>query len=237
MKFPYVSQLLQTKVPLSIADYEVTSHSCTPLRNPTLQFVPLGVEMKRPSLLTCASTCSLTHLCYSFVFNQLDTCCKLGFWPTLSPLALDHHDTYTTPDVWCDTAAGFVLQQSGEVRVCVRMSPDFLDFATARTTCEGFAGNLYTVKTQEKLSILTSIGAALNFNFWVGLDDIESEGDFRWVDDGANITEAWRRTIFNREQPDNRGGAENCVSYNTYYVPLNDDFCLVQMRFLCEMLV
>jgi hypothetical protein len=42
--------------------------------------------------------------------------------------------------------------------------------------------------------------------FWIGLDDIEVEGEFRW-DDGSTV----RFTAWDPGQPDDAGGAEDCV--------------------------
>ncbi|XP_059154766.1 CD209 antigen-like protein 2 [Physella acuta] len=150
-------------------------------------------------------------------------------------VAISHMTTYVTTQL-CNTASNFILQQNGSVSVCVRMSSAGVNYTDARDACQEFGGNLYTIKTQEKLNILKTIAGTFRFNFWVGLDDMETEGVFKWVDDGTTLTYNWTRTVFNVHQPSNGypNGNEDCVEYNQLYKPLNDVNCIIILKYLCE---
>ncbi|KAH9509637.1 U-actitoxin-Avd3l, partial [Bulinus truncatus] len=76
-------------------------------------------------------------------------------------------------------------------------------------------GHLYTVKSVEKQRILKTKFATQQW--WVGLDDIVTEGTFRWADDNTTSNMTWLRTIFDTGagQPDNSRGGEDCV--RTYW--------------------
>ncbi|XP_059150281.1 CD209 antigen-like protein E [Physella acuta] len=105
---------------------------------------------------------------------------------------------------------------------------------TLKTCKLDMGGNLYTVKSQEKLSILWEIVAAERVEFWVGLDDLSSVGVWRWADDGTDMADSWGPVIFATGEPSSPG-VEDCVEYQPRIQGLNDAFCSLQSRYLCEM--
>ncbi len=68
------------------------------------------------------------------------------------------------------------------------------------------------------------------YPFWIGLDDIEVEGDFRW-DDGSTL----RFTGWDPGQPDDAGGAEDCVisGFDIMAETWDDVSCAERHSFVC----
>lgn len=52
-----------------------------------------------------------------------------------------------------------------------------------------------TVKTPLKYKILLEV-IKVTTHTWIGLDDIEVEGTYRWDDDGSVLDANWRKEIF-----------------------------------------
>ncbi|KAK6969908.1 CD209 antigen-like protein 2, partial [Biomphalaria glabrata] len=51
--------------------------------------------------------------------------------------------------------------------------------------------NLFTIKVPEKLNILLNAVKTFNVEYWIGLNDRDQEGVFRWVDDGSVWTKSF----------------------------------------------
>uniref|UniRef100_A0A669BPT0 C-type lectin domain-containing protein n=1 Tax=Oreochromis niloticus TaxID=8128 RepID=A0A669BPT0_ORENI len=65
---------------------------------------------------------------------------------------------------------------------------------------------------------------------WIGLNDIEQEGTWKWVDDGTPLT----LTYWGRYQPDN-GGEEDCVHVGRdKQKSWNDLSCSSSYQWICE---
>ena len=75
-----------------------------------------------------------------------------------------------------------------------------------------------------------------NVHFWIGADDIATEGNWIWVNgEHANSSEL----IWESGEPNNQGGNEDCVLVNG--IPAssnvgraNDDVCAYSQQGLCE---
>lgn len=55
--------------------------------------------------------------------------------------------------------------------------------------------HLMTVKTPVKYQILLEVMKVTTYQ-WIGLDDIQEEGTFRWDDDGSVVDDDWKKQIF-----------------------------------------
>ncbi|XP_076825440.1 C-type lectin domain family 4 member M-like [Clavelina lepadiformis] len=97
----------------------------------------------------------------------------------------------------------------------------------ARSECQRMGADLAStgIRSFETRQIIwrrLTVGYA-----WAGLSDIESEGNYVWVD-GVQGSYYWRSG-----EPNNAGGNEDCVNFaeNGY---LNDNECSFQHKGLCE---
>ncbi|XP_039264172.2 C-type lectin domain family 4 member F-like [Styela clava] len=106
-----------------------------------------------------------------------------------------------------------------------------LNFDNAKQKCKSLGGQLASVgmrnsTTKREIHTALEIGSAL---FWVGLQDLEKQGNmWTWVD-GVISTKAdleWR------ENEPNNPGIENCVNF--IEVGFNDLRCEREISYLCE---
>ena len=130
----------------------------------------------------------------------------------------------------CDQP-GYSLHVLGSARVCVKLSHDWADFSTAESTCarDGSA-YLFMTDTQEKIDLAKLL--VPTYRVWVGMDDRQEEGVFRWAD-GRLVTED-EMGLFKAGQPDNYNSNEHCVATEKIIHLLNDIRCQYLMRFICE---
>ncbi|XP_072020680.1 macrophage mannose receptor 1-like isoform X2 [Amphiura filiformis] len=117
---------------------------------------------------------------------------------------------------------------------------DRLGWQEARTKCAEFGhlnGGLVTLATihnQELQSFLNTQLKSLDYNLWIGLSDITSNGQFRWAD-GATVD----FTHWGSGEPNEASGKEDCVEMMSDENRLgewNDVACNKPNGFICQQL-
>ena len=85
--------------------------------------------------------------------------------------------------------------------------------------------------SQEKLDLARSLKPT-GF-IWIGMDDREEEGVFRWAD--SRLVSESVMGMFSTGNPNNYGG-EDCVvvTGTTRKATLNDWYCHGETKFICE---
>ncbi|XP_041356000.1 perlucin-like [Gigantopelta aegis] len=69
--------------------------------------------------------------------------------------------------------------------------------------------------------------------YWIGANDLQAEGHFQWL--SAKSRTAVKYTKWSAGQPDNNGGAENCVELRRRFgFHWNDWGCYHGAGFICE---
>ncbi|XP_030843987.1 uncharacterized protein LOC105438950 [Strongylocentrotus purpuratus] len=112
-----------------------------------------------------------------------------------------------------------------------------LDYDQAQALCQGYGANLARVDSDEIQAFLTSfITPPLRDTrcFWIGCNDREVEGQFRWLDSTPVIYDGWAQG-----QPDNRGRDQNCACLwssrsNDKHGQWDDDRCTVDRNMICQ---
>ncbi|XP_029968471.1 C-type lectin domain family 10 member A-like [Salarias fasciatus] len=97
-----------------------------------------------------------------------------------------------------------------------------------REDCKQRGADLVVIESSEEMNFL-----AKNINSWIGLNDREQEGTWKWVN-GAPLT----FTLWEKNQPDNWKGnskypEEDCV-HISHCFQWNDSPCMRSQRWICE---
>ncbi|KAK3736655.1 hypothetical protein RRG08_000254 [Elysia crispata] len=120
-------------------------------------------------------------------------------------------------------------------RSCIRPFRKRTRWVNARTECQALGGDLLTNYDKEKgVVVNASIHAAetIGVHFWIGLNDVKLEGQFRWLDVEQEAT----NVPWYPNQPDNYGN-ENCVALMMdpkYHVYFYDQPCSFPHFYICE---
>ncbi|XDV52497.1 hypothetical protein PO909_021224 [Leuciscus waleckii] len=100
-----------------------------------------------------------------------------------------------------------------------------------RQYCRDQGGDLIIINTEEKQMFITSL---VNEEVWIGLSDIEQEGNMKWVDNSPLKQGFWCEG-----EPNNYRGIEDCVElipFSPFKAVLNwnDVPCSVMKKGICE---
>jgi hypothetical protein len=111
-----------------------------------------------------------------------------------------------------------------------------LDRAAARTFCQGRSADLVKIDSAAEdlwaYETVTEPGS-----IWIGANDIEQEGDWRWTD-GSSVMAGY--VAWATGQPNDSGGAEDCAVLHSGMGEWNDVACTVTafgsdpMTVVCE---
>uniref|UniRef100_A0A665UEQ5 C-type lectin domain-containing protein n=1 Tax=Echeneis naucrates TaxID=173247 RepID=A0A665UEQ5_ECHNA len=118
---------------------------------------------------------------------------------------------------------------------CYWMTETVKNWHDAEAHCNSEQGHLASFHSQEELSFLTGelIHYGINTQSWVGLNDINVEGQFVYTDGTPADFLLWAPN-----QPDNYQNNEDCVhlrGMNHHEAgKLNDDFCTSTMEYICK---
>ena len=116
---------------------------------------------------------------------------------------------------------------------CLQDSDTLAKYKVAASTCASWGGYLASVKTAAKLDLLTKISGGQSR--WIGLDDIDVEGQYIWQSDGSTLTSAEKEAVFASGEPNDLNGNEDCVQIRASSQQLNDKPCYYALKFVCEM--
>uniref|UniRef100_A0A8C9Z4X0 C-type lectin domain-containing protein n=1 Tax=Sander lucioperca TaxID=283035 RepID=A0A8C9Z4X0_SANLU len=107
-----------------------------------------------------------------------------------------------------------------------------MDKTPAQNFCKSDGGNLASVHSEEEHVFLrTFINQVTgeNITSWIGGSDSVQEGEWMWSDGSTFDYKHW-----DKGQPDNKGGVENCLQMNYEERDWNDAPCNIIYPFLCS---
>ena len=104
-------------------------------------------------------------------------------------------------------------------------------WSNARSTCNSYGYDLLTIDDATENAWADSTADSYSTSkWWVGLNDISSEGSFVW-EDGTAVS----YTNWGGGEPNNSGGNEDCTQLNRYSNQTwNDEPCNSAFYFVCE---
>ena len=119
-----------------------------------------------------------------------------------------------------------------------RLTPGRQSWQKSQEFCQSWGGDLamHGVKTLENRKTLIQNLSIKNIYFWIGANDIASEGNWTWVDgERASSSEL----IWSKGEPNNRRGDEDCGAAHGYPTfsfvgTAFDQSCAYLFQALCE---
>ncbi|XP_070767550.1 CD209 antigen-like protein C [Enoplosus armatus] len=122
---------------------------------------------------------------------------------------------------------------------CYHFSSDKLDWLRSRDSCAEMGSHLtilHTIEQHDALEKEAKRIGGFDYHFWIGLSDIEKEGDWRWVDNTTLQHKYWDQWS---SEPDNHqsGGehGEDCATLDSHSKAWFDVPCDHIYKRICQM--
>ncbi|XP_051754230.1 CD209 antigen-like protein E isoform X3 [Ctenopharyngodon idella] len=120
------------------------------------------------------------------------------------------------------------LKKAASKRIFFPTSSVSKSWSESRQYCRDRGADLVIINTEEKQRLISSFKERM----WIGLSDIENEGNMKWVDNSPLKQGFWFKG-----EPNNDGGAEDCIEMNPQVEPMNnwnDLPCSEKRKGICE---
>uniref|UniRef100_A0A3Q2EJN7 C-type lectin domain family 17, member A-like n=1 Tax=Cyprinodon variegatus TaxID=28743 RepID=A0A3Q2EJN7_CYPVA len=121
---------------------------------------------------------------------------------------------------------------------CFHLNTDKQDFSTSAEKCKDIGAHLAILTTRKQHEAVEKEGrriAGTYIHYWIGLSDIETEGDWRWVDNSTLTTAFWDPY---RREPDNNQAqgpeGEDCAVVDSYTQKWYDVPCEFTYPRICQ---
>ncbi|XP_025091665.1 collectin-10-like [Pomacea canaliculata] len=121
---------------------------------------------------------------------------------------------------------------------CLKLSTKEVNYVTAKVNCQADGAHLYDIKSpvldEERVRFaVKQAGLSLSIHIWLGGNDLEVEGDYRWSD-GTPLSSSSK--LWATGQPDDGDGGQDCIFLYVTYLKfvLYDDGCSFHMHYLCQ---
>ncbi|XP_065101862.2 CD209 antigen-like protein C isoform X2 [Paramisgurnus dabryanus] len=122
---------------------------------------------------------------------------------------------------------------------CYFFSDDKLDWQHSKESCASMGGHLTILHSHEQHHALESVArnrGGLDYHFWIGLSDAETEGVWKWVDNTVVNKTFWNDW---HEEPNNHRaggvGGEDCAVLDSRSKTWFDVPCDFSYKRICEM--
>ena len=118
---------------------------------------------------------------------------------------------------------------------CYQLSASVGTFTDSVKNCHASGASLATLNSQAEVrwvyEYFRTEGKTGN-SIWIGLNDISKEGNYQWIDGSGNDSSF---SYWQSGQPDNYGGAQNCIILWAGYVGKWGDIeCASLFQGLCK---
>ncbi|XP_058628249.1 CD209 antigen-like protein E [Onychostoma macrolepis] len=108
-------------------------------------------------------------------------------------------------------------------------SYELKSWSDSRHYCRDHGGDLVIINSEEKQRLISSF---IKERVWIGLSDIQQEGNMKWVDNSP-----LKQGFWDRNEPNDANGAEDCIELNPAKSVLNnwnDIRCSDKRKWICE---
>ncbi|WP_148314571.1 CotH kinase family protein [Sorangium cellulosum] len=148
--------------------------------------------------------------------------------PELCDLIDNNCDGRVDDDPSCPPCGLLALPEGGSLALCFAPAT----WEDAELDCVAQGGHLVSIHDAETQDLVVSIADAVQpGDYWIGLTDEESEGDFAWTDGTPYDDERWAGG-----EPNNAGDGENCVELASWASGLwNDMPCDAELPYVCRL--
>ncbi|XP_016123260.1 CD209 antigen-like protein C isoform X3 [Sinocyclocheilus grahami] len=122
---------------------------------------------------------------------------------------------------------------------CYFFSEDKLDWQHSKDSCASMGGHLSILHSHQQHHTLESVThnrGGLDYHYWIGLSDIETEGVWKWVDNTVVNTMFWSE--WDKEPINHQSGGihgENCSVLDSHSITWFDVPCDFNYKRICEM--
>ncbi|GFO41918.1 macrophage mannose receptor 1 [Plakobranchus ocellatus] len=126
--------------------------------------------------------------------------------------------------------------KSSSSGTCIKFYDDFKTWADARTVCQQDGGDLVTIRNENMSQFVEAQRASKRGSYWIGLHDLNKEGDFGWLDE----TQVATFLKWGPRQPNDMNispytQGQDCVEIGYWNdATWNDKACEDTNKFLCE---
>ncbi|XP_028658785.2 CD209 antigen-like protein E [Erpetoichthys calabaricus] len=119
---------------------------------------------------------------------------------------------------------------------CYIFSTNKMNWTSSRDDCILQGGKLAIIESLEEQTFLksfTALKGGENMFYWIGLTDVDNEGQFQWID-GTYLDK--NISFWGPKQPNNLPPGENCVLFLTLegFTGWHDYSCKTLSRRICE---
>ncbi|XXT25349.1 CotH kinase family protein [Sorangium sp. So ce429] len=148
--------------------------------------------------------------------------------PELCDLVDNDCDGRVDNDRSCPHCAPQPLPDGGSLAFCFVPAA----WEAAELDCVEQGGHLVSIHDREAQDLVVSGADALQSgNWWIGLTDVASEGDFQWIDGTPYDHERWASG-----EPNDAGAGEHCVELASWADGLwNDMPCDAELPYVCKL--
>ena len=109
---------------------------------------------------------------------------------------------------------------------CYQFLEEKMTWNEANAACNNISGHLVDVETEEEQVLLVAERKKSRYNrfkyMWIGLNDVDDEGVWRWSDSAKATFSSW-----GPGQPNSSGGEQDCATmdFSSYDGSWNDFWC------------
>ncbi|KAM3613759.1 uncharacterized protein V6R79_004749 [Siganus canaliculatus] len=123
---------------------------------------------------------------------------------------------------------------------CFLLHTDRHTWQRSKQMCAEAGGHLAILTTKDQLDAVGEEGRRIGgtfSNYWIGLSDIETEGEWKWVDNSKLKAPTFWDAL--SSQPDNNPAVgeagEDCAMVSTFSQTWNDVPCFIKYPRICQM--